>query len=154
MQKYEQAPIIEQAPIVQRYEQAPIIEQAPIVQRYEQAPIIEQAPIVQKYETGPLINTAQYNQYEPVAQYAQGPIVQKYETGPIISSAPLLSGYTTKTYAAPAPILTASSSILGVGPSAYGLGATKGYGLAPQQLLNSHLSPAYASKSLSGYVKK
>lgn len=144
-----------EAPVVQRYEQAPIIEQAPIVQKYEPAPIVEQAPIVQQYEA-PIAQ-----RYEPAGIYEQkyesaGPVVQKYEQGPYVSqhyeSAPVLSTYTTKTYAAPAPVL--SSAPLGhyevASPHAYG---TKGLPLAAPALLSARapVSPVYAAKGLGGH---
>ncbi len=155
VQKYESGPaVIDAAPVVQQYEQAPIIQQryepAPIVQQqYEPAPIIEQAPIVQQ-------------RYEPAAAsyIEQAPIVQQqrvYEPSPVIST------YTTKTYAAPAPILSAPQAIAyQSAPAPLAYAATKGapaYGLPSAALLGLKsplASPAFAAKTLSSlpYIKK
>ncbi|KAI2797250.1 hypothetical protein BLOT_011231 [Blomia tropicalis] len=166
-----------EAPIVQHYEPAPaVIEQAPIVQqKYEPAPaIIEQAPIVeQRYEPAPIVQ----QRYEPAApivqqRYEPAPAPAIYEHGP---SPALISTYTTKTYAAPAPILSAAPAPVayagaydspaiahGPLPSAYATKTIEPVGYSSASLLGVKAplaSPVLAAKTLgsigyAGLIKK
>lgn len=117
---------------------------APIaIQQSYEAPIIEHAPIVQKYEPAPAV-------LAPAPHYEAAPLI---EAGPVLHKtydAPLLSGYTTKTYAAPAPILSSYQHAPLAVAHPY---ATKGYAAAPLGLKSGLLSPAYAAKGLGAYLK-
>ncbi|UXI22089.1 LIM domain protein [Sarcoptes scabiei] len=93
--KYDAAPaLIEPIPSAHGYSEGLIAdkyEPSPMLMNHEPSMISQAEPLISKYEpAGPIIDAA--------------PIVSKP-----IESAPVLSTYTTKTYASPAPILTSDS---------------------------------------------
>ncbi|KAH9398994.1 hypothetical protein TYRP_018380 [Tyrophagus putrescentiae] len=144
-----------EAPIVQKYESGPaVIDAAPVVQQYEQAPIIQQ-----RYEPAPIVQ----QQYEPAPIIEQAPIAPIVQQQRVYEPSPVISTYTTKTYAAPAPILSAPQAIAyQSAPAPLAYAATKGapaYGLPSAALLGLKsplASPAFAAKTLSSlpYIKK